>query len=47
MTPIVVSGVVIVMVAIGWLVWRATHCSKQGCGVQELSGGATNTQQEG
>ena len=43
--PIVVSGVVIVMGAIGWLVWRARHCSKQGCGVQELSGGVTNTQE--
>ena len=43
--PILVSGVVILMGIVGWVVWRARHCSKQGCGVQEISGGVTNTQE--
>ena len=38
--PILVGGVVIVIGTIAWVAWRARSCSKQGCGVQELSGGA-------
>ena len=34
---VLVGGVAIVAGTIGWMVWRAKHCSQQGCGVQELA----------
>ena len=30
-----VAGVVVGTIA--WIVWRATRCSRHGCGVQELT----------